>query len=127
MDKRITYVELAGKSLPLNFSAKAAKEITARYGSVDNISAAFDGKNPAELVDEIIYLMHLLLTQGASYMEIMEGEAVPRYTMEQLEIIITLQDIARLEGIIARAMSAGAEQTVEVQSDPKNAETTQGK
>jgi hypothetical protein len=41
---RITEIEIAGKKYPLNFSVKAAKEVSKRYGDIANIDKAFNGK-----------------------------------------------------------------------------------
>lgn len=122
---RIGEIEIAGSTYPLNFSTKAAKEIAQRYDGLENIEDAFSGKAVDAMMDEIIWLLSLLIAQGVAYRRIVEGEEVKGITAEELEVVLGVADMAGLKDKIMGAMLSGMEREVEVEIDPKNAETTQ--
>ena len=122
---RITEFEIAGKNYPLNFSAKAAKEISKRYGDLSSISKAFEGKPIDQLMDEVIWLMNLLIDQGVAYKKLIEGEEINSLSIEELEIVLGVADFANLKATILGAMTAGMKREVEVEPNPKNEKTTQ--
>lgn len=123
---RITEIEIAGRKYPLNFSTKAAKEIAARYGGLDNIDKAFSNKATDAMMDEVVWLLSLLIAQGVAYKKIVEGEEVQSITADELEIVLGVADMTGLKDKIMDALLGGMKREVEVEPDPKNAETTQG-
>ncbi len=124
---RIGEIEIAGSTYPLNFSTKAAKEIAKRYDGLENIEDAFSGKAVDAMMDEIVWLLSLLIAQGVAYKRIVEGEEVKGITAEELEVVLGVADMAGLKDKIMDAMMGGMKREVEVEVDPKNAETTQSK
>lgn len=124
---RITEIEIAGKKYPLNFSVKAAKEVSARYGDIENIGDAFEGKSTSEMMDEATWILALLIEQGVAYKKIVDGEEVKGLTQDELEILMGVVDFADLKSTLLGAMTAGMRREVEVEPDPKNAEATQDK
>lgn len=124
---RITEIEIAGKKYPLNFSVKAAKEVSERYGDITNIGDAFEGKSTSEMMDEANWILALLIEQGVAYKKIVDGEEVKGLTQDELEILMGVVDFADLKSTLLGAMTAGMRREVEVEPDPKNAETTQDK
>lgn len=124
---RIGEIEIAGSKYPLNFSTKAAKEISARYGGLENVDKAFDGKSIDAMMDEIIWLLSLLIAQGVAYKRIVDGEEIKGITADELDVVLGVADMAGLKDKIMDAMLGGMSREVEVEPDPKNAKTTQGK
>lgn len=124
---RITEIEIAGKKYPLNFSVKAAKEVSKRYGDISNIGDAFTDKTMDEMMDEANWILALLIEQGVAYKKIVEGEDIKPLTKDELEIVMGVVDFANLKDTLLGAMTAGMKREVEVEPDPKNAETTQDK
>ena len=122
---RIGEIEIAGSTYPLNFSTKAAKEIAQRYDGLENIEGAFSGKAVDAMMDEIVWLLSLLIAQGVAYKRIVEGEEVKGITADELEVVLGVADMAGLKDKIMDAMMGGMKREVEVAPDPKNAETTQ--
>ncbi|MEL7610599.1 MAG: hypothetical protein AAGU74_13990 [Bacillota bacterium] len=122
---RITEIEIAGIKCPLNFSTKAVKEITARYGSIEAVGNAFSGKAADEALTELIWLIGLLNEQGAAYRKIIDGKDEKCFTLEELEIVIGVADLMTLKDSLFAAMTQGMRPTIEVESDPKNATATQ--
>jgi hypothetical protein len=124
---RITEIEIAGTKYPLNFSVKAAKEVSKRYGDIANIDKAFNGKTMDEMMGEANWILALLIEQGVAYKKIVEGEDVKGLKEDELEIVMGVVDFADLKDTLLSAMTAGMKREVEVEQDPKNAETTQNK
>lgn len=122
---RITEIEIAGSKCPLNFSTKAVKEITARYGSIDAVGSVFSEKAPDEALTELIWLIALLNKQGVAYKKIVDGEDAKCFSIEELEVVIGVSDLMILKDSLVAAMTQGMTQTVEVETDPKNAKATQ--
>lgn len=124
---RIGEIEIAGSTYPLNFSTKAAKEIAQRYDGLENIEDAFSGKAVDAMMDEVIWLLSLLIAQGVAYKRIVEDEEVKGITADELEVVLGVADMAGLKANIMDAMMGGMSREVEVEPDPKNGETTQNK
>lgn len=123
---RIGEIEIAGSTYPLNFSTKAAKEISSRYGGLENIDKAFSGKSVDVMMDEVIWMLSLLIAQGVAYKRIVEGEEVKGISADDLEVVLGVADMAGLKDKIMDAMLGGMSREVEVEQDPKNGETAQG-
>jgi hypothetical protein len=71
--------------------------------------------------------LRLLIEQGVAYKKIVEGEDVKGLKQDELEIVMGVVDFADLKDTLLGAMTAGMKREVEVEQDPKNAETTQNK
>jgi hypothetical protein len=122
---RITEIEIAGKKYPLNFSVKAAKEISKRYGDISSVGDAFSNKTMDEMMDEANWILALLIEQGVAYKKIVDGEDIKPLTKDELEVVMGVVDFADLKDTLLGSMMAGAKREVEVEEDPKNAKTTQ--
>ena len=122
---RIGEIEIAGRKYPLNFSTKAAKEIAKRYNGLENIEDAFADKAVDAMMDEIVWLLSLLIAQGVAYKRIVEGEEVKGITADELEVVLGVADMTDVKDKIMNAMLGGMKREVEVEIDPKNVETTQ--
>ena len=77
------------------------------------------------MMDEIVWLLSLLIAQGVAYKRIVEGEEVKGITAEEVEVVLGVADMAGLKDKIMDAMLGGMKREVEVEVDTKNAETTQ--
>ena len=124
---RITEIELAGTSYPLNFSTRAAELFDERYGGLENIGSAISGSTTGKTIKEVRWMLATLIGQGAAYRRIVDKvENPPCLTEEELAVVMGIQDIQKLKTTLLAAMSAGSEPTVEVEPDKKNADATQG-
>lgn len=125
---RITPIEIAGQEYYLNFSTRAVKEITQKHGSLDGFMESMqEGAAIDDLLDNFIWLLAVLIDQGAEYMRIVEKEAVPKVGQEELEVIIGPTEYNELMPNIMQAFGKGSEREVETEPEKgKNAETTQG-
>lgn len=126
--ERITEVEIAGTKYPLNFSLKAAKEVSEKYdGDISKIATVLTGEDLMVAMAEMIWLLELLISQGVEYMRITESEERKGITIEELEVVVCAGDFVRLNVIAMNAITNGMSREVEVEPDPKNEMTTQDK
>lgn len=120
--ERITYIKIAGKQYPLNFSTRAAKKVAEKYGDITEIGQMFDKEKVVEMLDEFIWLLSILIAEGAAYERIVNGDdTVKPIPQEDLEVILGLADMQGLQTDIMGAVSAGQETTIAVVPE-KNAE-----
>ena len=120
---RITEIEIAGRKYPLNFSTKAVKEVSKRYGDISKVGDAFSDRPVDEMMDEATWLLALLIGQGVAFKKIIDGEEIKGLTQEELEVVMGIVDFADLKDTLLGAMTAGMDREVEV----KNGKATQGK
>ena len=128
--ERLCYIELGGRQCPLNFSLGAVEEIGRRYGSLEGMQeafAAFDQKPIHEALGDILWILAVLLRQGAEDCRVMEGREEEPFTEEQLKCLLGAQDAGRITEALTEAMQLGKGREVEVQADPKNGEAAQGR
>ena len=123
---RITEIEIAGKKYPLNFSVKAAKEVSKRYGGIENVTDAFSGGAVDEMMDEATWILAVLMEQGSAYKKIIDGEDIEAPTQDELEIIMGVADFTNIQDVLMGAMTSGMEREIEVEPG-KNETTTQKK
>lgn len=125
--KRVSEVEIAGKMRPVCLSIKAVKQICQKYGDIDKMLETIQDMDIIDQLTEVIWLLHLMLEQGAQYVKIHEGKSVDTYTQDELEVLFTVHDIDRLYESLTGALSAGSQQEVEVEvGEEKNGKATQG-
>lgn len=131
--ERIQYVDIAGQSYPLNFSVRAAAAVTERYGDIMGINGALglsgtqDGTPPdsVQIMMEMQWMLALLLKEGAAYVSLLHGETIQPPTQEALEVLLQPGDALRIRIAVLDTVNVGLSATVEVEPEPKNAETTQ--
>ncbi|WP_418664351.1 hypothetical protein [Anaerotruncus massiliensis (ex Liu et al. 2021)] len=122
---RITEITIGGKAYPLNFSVRAAKQATERYGDLSEVSKALIGVdkkyNP---VDETVWLLETMLAEGARYVKLVDGSEITTPTAEDLETLVGYYDVELREKLMA-ALFGGMETEIETEDSPKNAGPTQ--
>lgn len=124
---RISEIELAGKKYPLNFSVKAARAVDEKFGSLDNLSGVCGvSENLTTTLYNIRWILQQLMEQGAAYKKIVEEEEIEIPSEDDMDILIGIPDIVTAQAAILESIGLSMKPTVEVDSDPKNVETTQG-
>lgn len=125
--KRIYEVDLGGRICPLNFSTKAAKAVDEKFGGLENLGEVFSGNaGVAGIMENVVWLVAIMVEQGAAYKKIVDGEDIQVFSFEDLEVIIGLQDLPILQVNIMNAVGIGMQPEVEIEEDAKNAMTTPG-
>lgn len=123
---RIQTITIAGQAYPLNFSVKAARAIDEKYGSIDKISGIFGASADfSSNLYNIHWVLALLMEQGAAYLRLVEGREIQPPTAEELEVYIGIHNLIEVQQRILEAIGFGMAETVEIEADQKNEETTQ--
>ena len=120
---RISYIDVAGTKCPLHFSVAAAEKVDEHFGGLENMGEKLSAGSMFEKLNEAIWLLSVLLEQGAAYMRLIERPEVKVWTVEQLKVLFGIGDFAGLKDQLLGAMSVGTRTTVDTE---KNGETTQG-
>ena len=124
---RITSITIAGKQYPLNFSIRAAKKTVERYGDLSEVSKALIGLNEKyNPVDETVWMLGIMLEEGARYARLTDGADITPPGGEDLETLVGYYDVELREKLMT-AMFGGMETEIETEQDPKNAKPTQSK
>lgn len=123
--KRIENIKIGEKEYPLNLSVKAAEAIEERYGGITKIGEAFHEDNVVKMLNELLWLLSVMMEQGAAYMRIAEGKEIKPLNYEELQVMVGLSDVLKMKENVMKAITAGMGRSVEVESDPKNVETAQ--
>lgn len=133
--ERIVPVRIAGQECWLNFSVSALLRLGEVFGERGTVAAVMRailpdtavGSMSRETCANVLTVAEELLAAGAEYRRLIYGEDVPRYTAAELEVLLGSADLIRLHTAVIRAVQTGMERTVETETDPKKAGTTQGK
>ena len=126
---RVAKIELLGKEYPLCFSTRAVKACAEKFGVLENIGNALGGGNEAEMLDNVFWLLSVLIDAGVRYERLMSGAEIDPLTADELMDICDLSDLEKLKDKIFEAMNAGTERAVEVETEksPKGKTKTKPK
>ena len=122
--KRIVEFEVAGKSYPLNFSVKVARQIDEEFGGLENFDRIMDC-GVGKALTALCALLHSMMADGATYLRLTEGRDIEVPTLDELETLLGFSDIGSMKEAVTRAAGIGSAATVEVEVSEKNAETAQ--
>ena len=118
MTDRVIYTTVAGRPYPLCLTLRATKEITKRFGGLENLADALSGAELAEQLDAMTWLLSLLMAEASAMLCVMGEEAPPPLTAEMLETVLTPGDLIEMQGDLLRTVRVGVGREVE----GKNAE-----
>lgn len=99
MENRLGSFEIDGKSYPLNYSVRIAQ-------SVDT-AAAKKSSGAYEIYRQNVELLSLLLEDGAEFSRVILGKEVIPPTLEQLLLLLTPADNARVVQAVQDALERG--------------------
>lgn len=117
-------ITIAGEKHLLCFSLRVIQQCTERYGGIDKIGAALDGKDS---LDEAIWLLAVMMKAGAAYADRNAIDNPPPLSADDMLDFCDIGDLADLKGAIVATITNGS--TAEVEADPpkgagKNAPAT---
>lgn len=113
MENRLGSFEMDGKAYPLNYSVRIAQRVD---------EAA--GKKPAgayEIYRQNVELLSLLLEDGAEFSRVILGKEVVPPTLEQLLLLLTPADNARVVQAIQDALERGGLRQVKARAKKNEA------
>lgn len=111
-------IALAGAEYPLRFSLRAVKACTEKYGSLEGMFEAIQGKQGTlDVVDECLWLLDVMLDAGYRYNRAngLEAKEPPNR-----EALLDMLDLAEMQGALLGAIAGDSARTVEA-DPPKNA------
>ena len=129
-DNRIVYAELFGQQHPMCLTVAADAQITAEYGSMQQLWANLRSEHEADVVDAYVEFSAILLEGGrdrVTALAKLQGEAPnlpPVFDLREDWGILTQPEMSALTGAAVRAFFAGRSRTVEA-VPPKKHEATQ--
>lgn len=115
-------ITLGGKDYPLFMSVRAVKEISEKYGGLEQLGETMANKKDiTEAIDDIIWLVTLLANQPIIINNRAHvGEEKPLLTAEDVEYMTGLGDLNDMQNAITLAMSRGTARSI-VSEQSKNA------
>lgn len=124
MDERGTVINIGGEEYELILTTKATKEITARYGGLENLGEKLmKEKNFEMALGEVVWLITLLANQSIMIHNVRNREdKKPLLTEDDVELLTVPADLAEYKSAITEAMMKGMKRNVESEPDSKNAE-----
>ena len=129
-DDRIVYAELMGQQYPMCLTVSAEAQITAEYGSMQQLWANLRSEHAADVVDTYVEFSAILLEGGRDRVNTLaklQGEAPalpPAFNLRENWGILTKPELEGLTNAALRAFVAGRSRTVEA-VPPKKHEATQ--
>lgn len=114
---RIVNITLAEKKYPLLFSVRAAKEIFERYQDLAGVQKAIAEEGN---IDAIVYLLDVMLREGARYEKLTHGAEITPPIADDLETLIPFYD-TELQGMLIGTIFNSSFTEIELETDPKNA------
>lgn len=119
-DDRKTTIVIDGVEYDLVFNTRAAKEIAAKYGSLQGFGEAVEKADGVETISHNIWLTTLLINQGiAIYNRRNPDDQRSAFTDEDIELLTTPADWAAARDALIR----GSKRNIESEEEPsKNAE-----
>ena len=125
---RLVPVEIAGTTCYFNFSLRASKSMMKDFGGMGNIHETIEGGNESDAIDMMVGVYALLIEEGAKYLQYVEKmENPPKFSAEELETIMTMDDLSSMKEEMQKAIEIGAGREIEVKQSPKNGKTAQKK
>ena len=137
---RIVYIEIVGKNYPMSFSLMAAKKIAAKNGNVEKMleSVKNDGGTTPAVVDSLVDMLELLISQGCAYKNyfekdvpvkendpVIDGKWTP-LPREALEIAVSISELERIADKIAECINGSQKKEVEAKEIPSKGKEEAG-
>lgn len=114
---RIGKITLNEKEYLLCFSLYAVKECTERYGGMDNLFPAINGKDDVKNMEEAVWLLSLMMECGKRYAAVEGLEATEPLSEADIFAVADIMDFAKIKHSIVSTISAGGER--EIQTEEK--------
>ena len=117
-------IEIGGKKYGLLLTTKATKDITKRYGGMEQLGdKLMKGKNMDEMLNEVIWLIVLLANQEILIHNLKDKQnPKPLITEEEVELLTSPFDLAGYKDAIMAAMVKGTKRNIQSEDNGKNTE-----
>lgn len=122
---RTAMIEIGGDEYALVLTTRATKEVSKRYGGLENLGDKLLKTDDFALaIDEVVWLLTLLANQGVQIHNLQHPKDVrPLLTEEAVELLTTPADLAKYKDAIMEAMYKGTARYIESEGETgKNAQ-----
>lgn len=114
MDDRSAVIQIGGIEYTMTLTTKATKEIAKRYGGLSNLGdKLLKAKNFEMALDEIVWLITLLVNQGILIYNYKNKENIPLLTEETVELLTSPLELATYKEAIMEALMKGTARNIE--------------
>ena len=119
-DDRKTTIEIEGEGYDLVFNARAAREVSAKYGSLKGFGEAIEKADDVERINHNVWLTTLLVNQGvAIYNRHNPDDQRKPFTEDDIELLTRPADWQAARDALVK----GSKRNIESEAEPsKNAE-----
>lgn len=121
-DNRASAITIATKEYSLVLTTRATKEISKRYGGLENIGdKLLKAEDFALAIDEVVWLITLLANQSIMISNLTRpGKEEPLLREEDVELLTLPCDLAMYKDAIMDAMYKGTARYVKSEDNSKN-------
>lgn len=118
-------IEINNEKYTLALTMDAFNAVAEKVGGIGNIQNLFAAKDIQAMYDDTLELLSILLAGGRAYAALaFEREEKPM-PISRLKVLLGPGETMNLRHKVMEAVFLGMTREVEVEADPKNAETTQ--
>ena len=121
-NERASLITIGGEEYRLILTTKATKEIAKRYGGLENLGEKLmQAENFEMALDEIVWLITLLVNQSVLIDNRLKGEKRKLLTEDDVELLTSPLELATYKDAIMEAMFKGTKRNIESEeTDSKN-------
>jgi hypothetical protein len=118
-NERASVISIGGDEFRLVLTTRATKEISKRYGGLENLGdKLLKAENFEMALEEIVWLVTLLANQSILIDNLVSGKEKHKLlTEEAVELLTTPADLATYKDAISEAMFKGTQRFVESEDD----------
>lgn len=121
--ERTAIITIGGEEYSLVLTTRATKQITGRYGGLENLGDKLMKSENFELaIGEIVWLITLLANQSILIHNLRNRDNKRELlTEEDVELLTSPVDLASYKDAITEALYKGTKRNIVSEDDPKNA------
>lgn len=114
-DERSTTIDIGGNEFKMILTTKATKEISKRYGGLENLGdKLMKSENFEMAIDEVVWLITLLANQSILIHNLRnKDDKRELLTEDEVELFTTPFDLANYKNAIMASMMKGTKRNVE--------------
>ena len=113
-NERSAEISIGGEKYELILTTKATKEISKRYGGLENLGdKLMKSENFERALDEVIWLITLLANQSILIHNLKNSDKKELLTEEIIELLTSPSELAEYKNAITEAMFKGTKRNIE--------------
>jgi GGDEF domain-containing protein len=119
-NERVSLIRIGGDEFRLVLTTRATKEISKRYGGLENLGdKLLKAENFEMALEEIVWLITLLANQSILIDNLVSSKEKHKLlTEEAVELLTTPAELAAYKDAISEAMFKGTQRFIESEDEP---------